>query len=114
MTQDTSQPTVCPVCPDLGHPRAHRMGITNKETNMPKTKKAIPQRITLDSVKVRRVKINDGQFESYVEDMISVEDAKKLVEQANYLICLSEGKASGLQYALNALLEKTPQPEGRY
>lgn len=76
---------------------------------MPKTKKAIPQRITLDGVKVRHVQIRDDQFESHYENMISVEDAKKLVEQANYLICLSEGKASGLQYALNALLEKTPK-----
>lgn len=86
---------------------AHRMGITNKENNMPETKETIPQRITLDGVKVRHIQINDSQFESHYEDLVSLKDVKNLVEQANCLICLSEGKASGLQYALNALLEKT-------
>lgn len=88
---------------------AHRMGMTNKETNMPETKETIPQCITLEGVKVRHVEIHDGQFDSHYEDLVSLKDVKNLVEQANRLICLSEGKASGLQYALNALLEKTPK-----
>lgn len=83
------------------------MGITNKETNMPETKETMPQRITLDGVEVRHVQIHDSQFDSHYEDLVSLKDVKRLVEKANCLICLSEGKASGLQYALNALLEKT-------
>lgn len=74
---------------------------------MPEAKEAIPQRITLGGVKVRHIQIHDSHFDSHFEDLVSLEDVKKLVEQANCLICLSEGKASGLQYALNALLEKT-------
>ena len=85
------------------------MGITNKETNMPETKETMPQRITLDGVEVRHVQIHDSQFESHYEDLVSLKDVKRLVEKANCLICLSEGKASGLQYALNALLEKPPK-----
>ena len=82
-------------------------GITNKENDMTETKETIPQRITLDGVEVRNIEIHDGQFDSHYEDLVSLEDVERLVEQANCLICLSEGKASGLQYALNALLEKT-------
>jgi hypothetical protein len=85
------------------------MGITNKENNMPETKETIPQRITLDGVTVHHVEIHDSQFDSHYEDLVSLKDVKRLVEQANCLICLSEGKASGLQYAMNALLEKTPK-----
>jgi lipopolysaccharide biosynthesis protein len=84
-------------------------GIANKENNMTETKETIPQRITLDGVAVRNIEIHDGQFDSHYEDLVSLEDVERLVEQANCLICLSEGKASGLQYALNALLEKTPK-----
>lgn len=76
---------------------------------MTETKETIPQRITLDGVEVRHVQIHDSQFDSHYEDLVSLKDVKNLVEQANCLICLSEGKASGLQYALNALLEKTPK-----
>ena len=85
------------------------MGITNKETNMPETQETMPQRITLDGVEVRHVQIHDSQFDSHYEDLVSLKDVKNIIEQANCLICLSEGKASGLQYALNALLEKTPK-----
>lgn len=102
-------PTVCPVCHDRWHPMTHRMGIANKETNMPETKETMPQRVTLDGVTVRHIQIHDSQFDSHYEDLVSLKDVKRLVEQANCLICLSEGKASGLQYALNALLEKTPK-----
>ena len=85
------------------------MGMTNKETNMPETTETMPQRITLDDVTVRHIQIHDSQFDSHYEDLVSLKDVKRLVEQANCLICLSEGKASGLQYALNALHEKTPK-----
>lgn len=85
------------------------MGMRNKETNMPETNKTMPQRITLDGVTVRHIQIHDSQFDSHYEDLVSLKDVKRLIEQANCLICLSEGKASGLQYALNALLEKTPK-----
>lgn len=85
------------------------MGMTNKETNMSETQETMPQRITLDGVTVRHIQIHDSQFDSHYEDLVSLKDVKQLVEQANCLICLSEGKASGLQYALNALLEKTPK-----
>ena len=76
---------------------------------MPETKEIMPQRITLDGVKVRHVEIHDNQFDSHYEDLVSLKDVKNIIEQANCLMCLSEGKASGLQYALNALLEKTPK-----
>ena len=76
---------------------------------MPETKEIMPQRITLDGVKVRHVEIHDNQFDSHYEDLVSLKDVKNIIEQANCLICLSEGKASVLQYALNALLEKTPK-----
>ena len=76
---------------------------------MPETKEIMPQRITLDGVKVRHVEIHDNQFDSHYEDLVSLKDVKNIIEQANCLICLSEGKASGLQYALNALLEKSPK-----
>ena len=76
---------------------------------MPETKEIMPQRITLDGVKVRHVEIHDNQFDSHYEDLVSLKDVKNIIEQANCLICLREGKASGLQYALNALLEKTPK-----
>lgn len=85
------------------------MGVTNKENSMPETNETIPQRITLDGVTIRHIQIQDDQFDSHYEDLVSLKDVKHLVEQANSLICLAEGKASGLQYALNALLEKTPK-----
>lgn len=44
---------------------------------MPETKETIPQRITLDGVKVRHIQINDSQFESHYEDLVSLKDVKK-------------------------------------
>ena len=76
---------------------------------MPETNETIPQRITLDGVAIRHLQIHDSQFDHHYEDLVSLKDVKRLVEQANCLICLSEGKASGLQYALNALLENKPK-----
>ena len=64
---------------------------------MPETKEIMPQRITLDGVKVRHVEIHDNQFDSHYEDLVSLKDVKNIIEQANCLSCLSGGKASGLQ-----------------
>ena len=47
---------------------------------MPETKEIMPQRITLDGVKVRHVEIHDNQFDSHYEDLVSLKDVKNIIE----------------------------------
>lgn len=66
------------------------------------------QYITLKEVRVRNILIHDSQFESHYEDMVELDDVRRLVDKANRMIAIAEGKAIGLQSALNALMNARP------
>lgn len=66
------------------------------------------QYITLKEVGVRSILIHDGQFESHYEDMVELDDVRRLVDKANRMIAIAEGKVIGLQSALNALMSARP------
>lgn len=66
------------------------------------------QYITLKSVRARDVLIHDGQLESHYESMVELDDVRRLVDKANRMIAIAEGKVIGLQSALNALMSARP------